>query len=372
MRVLVHAAGLSRGGGFRHLEGLLPALASALPEEARVVFCVRASVADALAPSSGSVQFVRIDDALARSPLARVAFDNVAIPLLARQHRADVLVSLGNFGPAIARVPHVVFQTNATFFLPMTGASRAARARLAMRRALAVRTMRGADRIVTPSAAMAAIVRHDVGDLGQPFEVLLHAIARDRFPFVARPHDRRPFVFFCPNVAAPYKGLDVVVAALPDLVRGDVVVRAYGNTGDWPEGLGEARAKAAALGLTDRFTLEEELSGDAMPAAYERADALLHSTRCESFGFSLIEALSTGLPVVASDIPVNREIAGDAAVYYQATSAADLARAAATVAGDAALRQTLAARARARLDTFDWSWERYARDFWSICERTAR
>jgi hypothetical protein len=36
----------------------------------------------------------------------------------------------------------------------------------------------------------------------------------------------------------------------------------------------------------------------------------------ESFAHPLIESMSSGLPVVASDLPVHREICGDAAIYF--------------------------------------------------------
>lgn len=48
---------------------------------------------------------------------------------------------------------------------------------------------------------------------------------------------------------------------------------------------------------------------------YRRARALIYPSWDEGFGLPLIEAMSTGTPVVASDIPVHREVCGDAAIY---------------------------------------------------------
>jgi len=42
---------------------------------------------------------------------------------------------------------------------------------------------------------------------------------------------------------------------------------------------------------------------------------LLHTAGAEGFGLPVIEALACGCPVVASDIPVLREVAGTAATY---------------------------------------------------------
>lgn len=47
-----------------------------------------------------------------------------------------------------------------------------------------------------------------------------------------------------------------------------------------------------------------------------RADAFLWPTLAEGFGFPPLEAMACGCPVVATDIPVNREILGDEARYH--------------------------------------------------------
>ena len=43
--------------------------------------------------------------------------------------------------------------------------------------------------------------------------------------------------------------------------------------------------------------------------AYRHASALIFASRCEGFGLLLVLAMHYGLPVIASDIPVFREIA---------------------------------------------------------------
>ncbi len=45
------------------------------------------------------------------------------------------------------------------------------------------------------------------------------------------------------------------------------------------------------------------------------ARAMLMPSRAEGFGLPLIEALQLGVPVIASDLPVFREIAGDIPTY---------------------------------------------------------
>jgi len=58
--------------------------------------------------------------------------------------------------------------------------------------------------------------------------------------------------------------------------------------------------------------------------AYRHAAALLFPSRCEGFGLPLVEAMLYGLPVLASDIPVLREIGGDYARFFDADAGSAL------------------------------------------------
>jgi len=46
----------------------------------------------------------------------------------------------------------------------------------------------------------------------------------------------------------------------------------------------------------------------------------------ETFGHPLVEAMSMGLPVIASDTSIHREVCKDSAVYYSPFSISDLAQ----------------------------------------------
>jgi glycosyltransferase involved in cell wall biosynthesis len=61
-------------------------------------------------------------------------------------------------------------------------------------------------------------------------------------------------------------------------------------------------------------------------ALYRKANCLIAASFGEGFGLPTIEAARFGLPIIARDLPVNREICGSFASYFQSDAAQELAR----------------------------------------------
>ena len=74
-------------------------------------------------------------------------------------------------------------------------------------------------------------------------------------------------------------------------------------------------ALAAALGVRDRILVLPFVARDTLLALYRRAAVLLMTSDREGFGLPVAEALAAGLPVIARDLPVLREVGGPAAAY---------------------------------------------------------
>ncbi|NDC62959.1 MAG: glycosyltransferase family 1 protein [Planctomycetia bacterium] len=58
-----------------------------------------------------------------------------------------------------------------------------------------------------------------------------------------------------------------------------------------------------------------DASDDDLKHAYRHARCLIFPSVAEGFGLPIVEALAQGLPTIASDIPVHREVGGDLATY---------------------------------------------------------
>ncbi len=96
----------------------------------------------------------------------------------------------------------------------------------------------------------------------------------------------------------------------------------------------------AAFGLAADYNVR--LLPREMSAAYRSADLLIGpSHREEGFGLPVLEALSSGLPVLLSDTPGHRHIARETAAYFPCGNASALAAALEEVLGDRARRRRL-------------------------------
>jgi glycosyltransferase involved in cell wall biosynthesis len=89
--------------------------------------------------------------------------------------------------------------------------------------------------------------------------------------------------------------------------------------------------------------------------------ALLSSATClaypslnEGFGLPLVEAMAAGCPVVCSDIPVFKELGGDAAVYCDTTDYQKLSHALSLVILDKELQEKMRIEGKIRAASFSW------------------
>jgi len=94
---------------------------------------------------------------------------------------------------------------------------------------------------------------------------------------------------------------------------------------------------------------EPELKG-----LYHGATAFLWPSRKEGFGLPLLEAMSCATPVIASDIPVHREVAGEAAIFVHPDDELGWHNAVIRVLEDDSLRRELRQKGLARVAEFSW------------------
>jgi glycosyltransferase involved in cell wall biosynthesis len=86
---------------------------------------------------------------------------------------------------------------------------------------------------------------------------------------------------------------------------------------------------------------------------YKNAKLLVFPSLYEGFGLPPLEAMSCGCPAAVSDIPVLREVCGDAAIYFNPESEDDIAAKIIKICEDKELRQSILLKGKERLKFFD-------------------
>ncbi|HEV2843258.1 MAG TPA: glycosyltransferase family 1 protein [Thermoanaerobaculia bacterium] len=96
------------------------------------------------------------------------------------------------------------------------------------------------------------------------------------------------------------------------------------------------------------------VGAEELAALYPGAEMVALPSFYEGFGLPAVEAMRAGAPLVASDIPVLREVAGNAALYAPPDRPDLWADRIAELLGDAGLREELRRRGQERASMFDW------------------
>ncbi|HKZ00814.1 MAG TPA: glycosyltransferase family 1 protein [Pyrinomonadaceae bacterium] len=121
----------------------------------------------------------------------------------------------------------------------------------------------------------------------------------------------------------------------------------------------EQEKLADDLGIRDRIVHLGMVADDLLPDVYRSADLLLFPSWYEGFGLPVLEAMASGVPVVASNRGSLPEVVGDAGVLVDPEDHETMAKSVAMILDDAGFREKLrqAGLERARLFT----WEKTAK-----------
>lgn len=156
----------------------------------------------------------------------------------------------------------------------------------------------------------------------------------------------RPYFLFVGS-PSPSKNLSRAIQAFASLRRAEAAFVIVGN-------LNKSVFCGDSSGQTENVIMAGRLSDAEVAALYRGARALVFPSLYEGFGIPPLEAMTLGCPVIASDIPPVREVCGDAVVYFDPTSVAEIGRCMTLVLDNAALRAELVEKGLAQGVNFSW------------------
>lgn len=112
--------------------------------------------------------------------------------------------------------------------------------------------------------------------------------------------------------------------------------------------------RIAALGLSERALCPGAIADEDVPALYQGAIALVHPSRYEGFGLQLVEAMASGIPVLASQTTSLPEVLGGCGLLFDPEDPASIALQMERIARDGNLRTALIESGRQRARFFSW------------------
>jgi glycosyltransferase involved in cell wall biosynthesis len=231
------------------------------------------------------------------------------------------------------------------------------------------RALKHSTKIIAISNTVAKELKQNFNLVNKDIEIIYEFID-DKFTNQNQIYKRiidKPYLLFVGN-RKRHKNLSLLVKAFA-IIKGKI-----------PHYLviagGKDKEKDEVDVLVEKLNIEERIiqfikpSDEVIISLYKFADLFVFPSLFEGFGLPPLEAVSLGCPVILSDIPILREIFGEAGFYFNPYSEEDLARAILTVISDEKLRSELLEKQKERLKMFGK--DKIIEQYISLFERVIR
>lgn len=367
IHLFINALAASAGGGLTYVNNVIPKLGEASVQVTMLL------------PSGFRNNFDRFENIslieLDLPTVRRFWFEQAKLPELIRRSGADVLVSTGNFALRTSPVPQVLLSRNSIYTSPAY--FRDLRQRHAWRMLadtyfrsfLAKKSVEWADLTIAPSNAFAAELERwtgvDVITIHHGFD--REAFTRDSTPLgeevtgKLKSSERALKLLFVSHYNY-YRNFETLIRSLPiirDALSGQEVrllLTCHLETGKNPGAYQPDLAVRLIedLGVAEMIVELGTIPYQQLHHLYGLADLYVTPAYTETFAHPLVEAMSSGVPIIASDIPVHREICGEAAVYFDRFSPAELAESIVQTAFSTEIKKKMVAAGTKQSELFSW------------------
>ncbi len=382
----INAAAASAGGGLTYVRNFAAQLLGR--DDARATLLVSPQARRALGQvslivKSSRVEFLDYETANAGRRFWREQFE---LPRLIRRSGAHVLLSTGNFALRNSPIPQILLSRNALYTSKTFFHDLLARGEHLLwitehcKRFLAELSITWADCTIAPSQAFA---RQLTARTGRDVITVHHGFDRDTFfetktapPALQAKLETAEGCIRLLYVSHYnyYRNFETLLRAIP-LMRqqlAPIPVRLFLTCELRTEmNPGSYRAETAAalvqeLGIRDEVIELGAIPYESLHHIYKACNVYVTSAYAESFAHPLVEAMASGLPIVASDLAVHREICQDAALTFSTFDSEDLARKVIEVVRSPAIGKQLTTAGLRR--SGDFSWRRHVDQVISIAQ----
>lgn len=178
--------------------------------------------------------------------------------------------------------------------------------------------------------------------------IVIHEAASSAFRPGRRQSYRPPLLVYTGSLY-PHKNVDRLLRAVKSLPVNLAIVCARSIF--WQR----TKKKIKKMKLSRKVKLLGFVPDRKLVALYHRATAFVQPSLMEGFNLTAIEAMASGLAVIVSDIPVHREICGQAAVFFHPYDEKELAEKIKKVVGSVQLRRKVRQKGLRQAKKYSWS-----------------
>ncbi len=162
-----------------------------------------------------------------------------------------------------------------------------------------------------------------------------------------------PYLLFVGN-PKPHKNLEGLLRAYAAAITTSDIEENLTCVGDRGNHSDELRRLCSTLEIGDRVQLIGHVSRSDLACLYRAASLLLFPSLYEGFGLPVVEAMASATPVLASDVPAVREVAGNAADFFDPNDVDTMKTALLRLLGDPERQAELVTRGLERAREFSW------------------
>jgi glycosyltransferase involved in cell wall biosynthesis len=159
---------------------------------------------------------------------------------------------------------------------------------------LARKAYKNADSVVAVSKALAVNLKNN---FGVDAKIIPNIVDVSEFQYVKREFNAK-YVFISVGNLIKIKGFDLLIEAFAEAFKDERGVMMQ-IVGDGPES-DNLQCLIDQLGLQEQIILLGERPRNQLNEYYQKSDAFVLASRSETFGVAFIEAMATGLPVIAT------------------------------------------------------------------------
>jgi glycosyltransferase involved in cell wall biosynthesis len=381
IHILINALAANAGGGVTYIRNVVPQLVAR--DDVRATILV-SHLADEI-EASPNVSLLHQGNGSAAA--LRFWREQQTIPKLIARTRADVLINAGNFAVWNSPVPQILLSRNALYTSKNFQDDLRSRGDYRLwldtnfKAELARASIARAECTVAPSSAFADEL---LAWTGLPVRTIYHGFDQGKFsrngkslpPHIQTKlaHSEGALRLLFVSHYNYYRNFGTLIRALPLLKKRlaprefKLVLTCAFRTGENPGSYkpGSEAALVKELGLTENILQLGAVPYDVLHHLYAACHIYVTAAYAESFAHPLVEAMACGLPVLASDLPIHREICRDAAVYFNAFSEHELANRISQLASSPDLLRDMKEMGLQRATAF--SWKRHVDELVSLAQ----